>query len=204
MGGTRRRSTARLSLMPTFSRSSPRTGRRPLGEDRAVARAVEQLRVAADGGDVPPQSSAARSASDTVDGRCTTTNAVTPSSTRRSAASTCASVCTSSADSGSSSTITSGPAEDRAGRGRCAGVGPRQRHALLADAGVEAPRQVVHELACAMRSASSTSSSVAPGFPSGGVLAYAGGEERRLLEAHRDMAAQRAQGDVAHVDDRRW
>src|SRR3954464_4613404 len=90
----------------------------------------------------------------TVDGRWATTNAVVPASTRRSASSTCASVCTSSADNGSSSTSTRGRASTARARGAPRGGGGPQplalpageRESLLADAGVEAEREVIDEL----------------------------------------------------------
>src|SRR5581483_5598675 len=68
----------------------------------------------------PPSTSATRSASASVDGRCTTRSAVTPSSTFASACSITASVCTSTDDSGSSRTSTGGrPSTARASARRC-------------------------------------------------------------------------------------
>ena len=110
-------------------------------------------------------SSADRSASATVDGRCTTMSAVTPSSTRRSAASTSFSVWTSSADNGSSSTITRGLARiarASAMRWRC----PPDNVIPCSPILVSRPHgRSCTNWACATSSASSTSWSVASALP---------------------------------------
>ena len=93
-----------------------------------------------------------------------------------------------------------GAGEDGACQRDALALTARQRHALLADAGVEPPRQVVHELG--LRDEQRVVDLVVGGVgvAEGDVLAHAGREQRRLLEADRDLRAQRPQRDVAHVD----
>ncbi len=91
---------------------------------------------------------------------------VDAASTSPSAAVTFASVCTSSADSGSSSTSTDGLAEDGPGQREPLPLPAGQRHALLADPGVQAPGQVVDELGLRRAERGPDESSVAPGLPS--------------------------------------
>ena len=76
-----------------------------------------------------------------------------------------------------------------------------QRHALLADPGVEAPGQVVDELGLRdLERLARRRRRWRRGRPSSEVLPGAHREQRRLLEGGRDDLPQVGQLQVAHVD----
>ena len=154
----------------------------------------------------PPDSSATRSASSTVDGRCATTSAVVVrAGPRRSAASTSASVCTSSADSGSSSTRKRGPADHRPGQREPLPLAAGQAEALLADLGVDALRQRVHEVGLrdVQRARPAPPRPRRPGRPSATFSPTRRREQRRLLEGDRDQFAQLVAGAARRCPRRR-
>ena len=106
---------------------------------------------------------------------------------RAQRASTSASVCTSSADNGSSSTSTRGrPMMARAKRQPLA-LPARERQALLADAGLEPPRQVERE--AGLRDAQRVGELVVGrvGLAHQQVLAHRRREQRRLFEREPDV-----------------
>ena len=92
------------------------------------------------------------------------------------------------------------PRQDRPGQRDALPLPARQRHALLADPGVEPPRQVVHELRLRHEQRVVDLLVRRVGVAERDVLADARGEERGLFEADRDLAAQRPQRRVADVD----
>ena len=122
-----------------------------------------------------------------------------PGSTSPAPGSTRSSVCTSSADSGSSRISTSGRARIGAGQRDPLPLPAGQRHALLADPGVEPPRQVVGEPACAAVSAASISSSDASGAPNVTFSRTLAENSVASSNAQRHRGAQRGQRDVPHV-----
>ena len=107
-------------------------------------------------------------------------------STSRSARSTSASVCTSRADSGSSRTSTDGRPEHGPGQRQPLPLAAGQRQPLLADPGVQAPGQVVHELG--LRHPQRLGDVVVGGVRAAqrDVLPDAHREQRRVLERGRD------------------
>ena len=108
-----------------------------------------------------------------------------PASTRCSASSTSASVWTSRAESGSSSTRTRGPADDGPGQREPLALAAGERQALLADAGVEAPRQVVGELGLGHFEGAADVVVGGVGAAEQQVLADRRREQRRVLEGDR-------------------
>ena len=92
------------------------------------------------------------------------------------------------------------PRQDRPGQRDALPLPARQRHALLADPGVEPPGQVVHELRLRDEQRVVDLLIGRVGVAERDVLAHARREERRLFEADRDLAAQRPQRRVADVD----
>ena len=148
----------------------------------------------------PPESSATRSASRTVDGRWATTRAVVSARTRRRAASTRASVCTSRADSGSSRTRKRGrptTARARARRWRW----PPERLRPCSPTWVSVPwGSACDEVR--LRDGQGAVQLGLAGVVLGAhedVLAHARGEEGRLLEGDRHECAQRFPGHLGDV-----
>ena len=91
-------------------------------------------------------------------------------------------------------------AEDGAGQRQPLPLPAGQRQALLADAGVEAPRQVVHELRLGDPQRLLDVGVGGVGPAEGEVLPDAHREQRRVLEGGGDDAAQLGQRQVADVD----
>src|SRR6266851_3734523 len=141
---------------------------------------------------VPPSMSATRSASASVEGRCTTSSPVTPASTRPSDSSITASVCTSTDERGSSSTSTGGR--------QALALAARERVALLADARLETPWQIPDK--ARLRDVDCPLELLIRHYWAAHdqVLVDRGREEDRVLEGHADVRAQGAQLKVADVD----
>ena len=93
-----------------------------------------------------------------------------------------------------------GAGQDRAGQRQALPLAARERHALLADAGVEAPGQVVDEAGLADLERLLDVGLAGVGAAQGEVLAGAHGEQGGVLEGGGDQAAQVLDAQLAHVD----
>ena len=92
------------------------------------------------------------------------------------------------------------PGEHGAGQRQPLALAAGQRHALLADPGVESPRQVVDEAGLGDLDRLADVVVAGVGAAERDVLARAHREQRRLLERRRHDGAQRVEGQVADVD----
>ena len=91
------------------------------------------------------------------------------------------------------------PRQHRPGQRQALALAAGQAHALLADPGVQAPRQVVHEAGLRHVERLGDLLRRRVGAAEGEVLAHRHGEQRRVLERRRDDRAQRVQGQAADV-----
>ena len=172
-----------------------------LRQQVAVGRHLgQQFAVRAHRGDPAAGSSATRSASSTVEGRCATTSAVVAGQH----------VAQRPLDQRLGVHVERrqrvvedqhrGPAEHRAGQRQPLPLAAGQRQPLLADAGVQTPGQVVDELRLGHPQRLLDVGVGGVGPAEGEVLPHAHREQRRVLEGGRDDAAQLGQRQVAHVD----
>ena len=178
----------------------PRSGRARRSSGPGTARSVaSSSRWVPTAAITPPDSSATRSASSTVDGRWATTSAVDMVSTSPSARGRPWPRCARRARTAGRRAAARAAGQDGPGQRDALALAAGQGHALLADPGVQAPGQVVHEVGLGRGQRGPDRRPRWRRACRADVLADAGREQGRVLERAGDPGAQRGQRQVAHV-----